>query len=191
LTVMDEAALEAALQEPRLVVETGVEAQIGQAIEEVITSLGFRLVRVKLSQRDGSTLQIMLERGDGSLTIEDCDLLSATISPILDVEDLIAGHYNLEVSSPGIDRLLVRISDFVRAIGMQAKVETLAEIDGKRKFRGIIVSVGDDHFTLKDGEELPDALTIRFDNLKQARLVLTDELIRAALRADKQARENS
>jgi len=187
---MDEAALEAALREPRLIVETGVEAQIGQAVEEVVASLGFRLVRVKLSQRDGLTLQIMLERGDGSLTIEDCDLLSATISPILDVEDLIAGHYNLEVSSPGIDRLLVRISDFVRAVGMQAKIETLDALGGKRKFRGIIASVGDDHFTLEDEEVSPDALTIRFDNVKQARLVLTDDLIRAALRADKQAREN-
>jgi len=185
---MDETAIEAALQEPRLIVETGLEARIVSAIEKVLTSMGFRLVRVKISQRDGLTLQIMLERADGSLTIEDCDLLSATISPILDVEDLISGHYNLEVSSPGIDRLLVRISDFSRAIGQQAKIETLEAIDGNRKFRGIIVSVGEEDFTFKV-QETDIAITVRFDNLKQARLVLTDELIRAALRADKQARE--
>jgi len=185
---MDEAVIEMALAEPRLVIETGVEAQIGQAIEQVIASMGFRLVRIKISQRDGLTLQIMLERVDGSLTIEDCDLLSATISPILDIEDLIAGQYNLEVSSPGIDRLLVRVSDFIRAVGSQAKIETMEALDGKRKFRGIITAVGTDKFTL-EVQEADSPITIRFDNLKQARLILTDELIRAALRADKQARE--
>jgi len=189
LNVMDETAIAAALREPRLVVETGIEHQVGAAIEEVITSMGFRLVRVKLSQRDGLTLQIMLERADGSLTIEDCDLLSATISPILDVEDLIAGQYNLEVSSPGIDRLLVRISDFVRAIGCEVKIETLTMIGSKRKFRGIITDVGEADFTLEVQEDGDNSVTIRFDDLKQARLVLTDELIRAALRADKQMRE--
>jgi len=191
LTGMDEASVQAALREPRLIVETGVEAQISSAIEEVVLSLGFRLVRVKLSQRDGLTLQIMCERADGSFTIEDCELLSATISPILDVEDVIAGHYNLEVSSPGIDRLLVRISDFTRALGAETKVETVTALDGKRKFRGIIIAVDDAGFTLEGQDEGQDNLTIRFDNLKQARLVLTDELIRQALRADKQARENS
>jgi len=185
---MDEAAIEMALREPRLIVETGVESQVGAAIEAVITSMGFRLVRVKISQRDGLTLQIMLERADGSLTIEDCELLSSTISPILDVEDLIAGHYNLEVSSPGIDRLLVRISDFIRAIGMETKVETIEPIEGKRKFRGLIHAVGEADFMLEDTEAAAP-IKIAFDHVKQARLVLTDDLIRAALRADKQARE--
>jgi len=189
MNVMDEAAIEAALQEPRLIVETGVEHQIGAVIALVIASMGFRLVRVKISQRDGMTLQIMLERADGSLTIEDCDLLSSTISPLLDVEDLIAGQYNLEVSSPGIDRPLVRISDFVRAIGSEAKIETLESIDGKRKLRGIIAGVDEADFTLEGQEEGAASMVIAFDNVKQARLVLTDELIRAALRADKQARD--
>jgi len=185
---MNETAIEAALAEPRLIVETGVEYQVGEVIGEVIASLGFRLVRVKISQRDGLTLQIMLERHDGTLTIEDCDLLSATISPLLDVEDLIDEHYNLEVSSPGIDRPLVRVSDFTRAVGAKVRVETLSAIDNKRKFLGFITQVGEADFTLEN-KETDILVTIRFDNLKQARLVLTDELIRAALRAYKQARE--
>jgi len=191
MSVMEEAAIEIALAEPRLIAETGLEAQIGAAIEELVASLGFRLVRIKISQRDGLTLQIMLERPDGSLTIEDCELLSATISPVLDVEDLIAGHYNLEVSSPGIDRPLVRISDFVRAIGAEVKVETLAAIEGIRKFRGIITAVDGGSFMLDVSQEMSATIPIVFDNLKQARLVLTDDLIRAALRADKQLREEN
>jgi len=180
------------LDEPRLVQETGVEARVAAVIAPVIKPLGYRLVRVRLSGLNGLTLQIMAERADGSMTIEDCELVSRTISPVLDVEDLIDRQYHLEVSSPGIDRPLVRKSDFASWQGHIAKVETAVIIDGRKKFRGHITDVDSEGFSMATdkaayGEEM--VVRIAFADLGEARLVLTDALIDEALQKDKALRE--
>lgn len=180
------------LNEPCLFEETGLDARISALIAPVIKPLGFRLVRVRMSGLNGLTLQIMAERADGTITIEDCDLLSRTISPVLDVEDLIERKYNLEISSPGIDRPLVRKSDFAHWAGHIAKVETNSLIDNRKKFRGTIEEVTQDGFSLKtDKAAYGEAMSVHipFNEVNHANLILTDELIRAALKKDKQARQ--
>ena len=109
--------------EPRIVTESGLEARIAHIVEPVIAGLGYRLVRVKVSSLNGTTLQIMAERPDGTMNVEGCERLSRDLSPALDVEDPIDRAYHLEVSSPGIDRPLVRRSDFERWAGHHAKIE--------------------------------------------------------------------
>src|SRR4051812_21154143 len=130
--------IEADLSEKRLVREAGVAARVAQAIEGPLQGLGFRLVRVKVNNINGCTVQIMAERPDGTFTIADCEAGGRTISPILDVDDPVGGAYNLEVSSPGIDRPLVRVSDFARGVGYEAKVELSPPLDGRKRFRGIL-----------------------------------------------------
>jgi len=181
--MMKESKEQQLLNEPRFHEEDGVEARIAALIEPVIKTLGFRLVRIKLSGQNGLTLQIMMERADGSMSIEDCELLSRTISPILDVEDVISDHYHLEISSPGIDRPMVRRSDFERWQGHVVRLQTIQAVDGQRRFRGLVGAVGEAGFTLEpEGQE---RLIVDFDNLAEARLVLTDDLVREALVKDK------
>ncbi|MBX4335469.1 ribosome maturation factor RimP [Bartonella raoultii] len=176
------------INEPRLFEEDGTEAQIAALITPLLTPLGFRLVRVKLLGQNGLTLQIMAERADGSMTIEDCETISRTVSPLLDVQNVIERKYHLEVSSPGIDRPLVRKSDFFHWQGHVAKIETKITIDGRRKFRGILTNITQDGFTLNTdktahGEAI--CVSIPFCNITNAHLVLTDELIHEALKKDK------
>jgi len=177
-------------EEDRLVKETGLDARIAQLIEPVLNSEGFRLVRVRMSGLNGLTLQIMAERADGTMTVEDCEAISRVLSPLLDVEDIIDKAYHLEVSSPGIDRPLVRASDFGKWRGHIAKVETARMIDGRKRFRGTIIGVDRASFSLeRDVPAINEAtLTeIPFDAVADARLILTDELIEASLRAAKKA----
>ncbi len=174
--------------EPRLVVEQGLAARVAASIEPALGTLGYRLVRVKVTGRDGGTLQVMAERPDGSFTIDDCEATSRALSPILDVEDPIQGAYRLEVSSPGIDRPLVRRSDIERAIGHEAKFETAVMVEGRKRFRGIIEAVENDGVKVKSTDGKEDAL-LPLADLADARLVLTDALIEEALRRDKQASE--
>ena len=177
--------------EPRLIVETGLDQRVAAIIEPVLVGMGFRLVRVRLLNLNGLTLQIMTERNDGTMTVEDCEEVSMAISPVLDVEDPIDKAYHLEVSSPGIDRPMVRKSDFQRWIGHIVKCETSILVESRKRFRGKIVTVNDDGFTIERdeatrGEELK--VTIPFSTLADAKLILTDDLIRDALRADKLAK---
>ncbi len=177
--------------EPRLIVETGLDQRVAAIIEPVLVGMGFRLVRVRLLNLNGLTLQIMTERNDGTMTVEDCEEVSMAISPVLDVEDPIDKAYHLEVSSPGIDRPMVRKSDFQRWIGHIVKCETSILVESRKRFRGKIVAVNDDGFTIERdeatrGEELN--VTIPFSTLADAKLILTDDLIRDALRADKLAK---
>ena len=177
--------------EPRLITETGLDQRIADIIEPVIVPMGYRLVRVRMSGQNGLTLQIMAERNDGTMTVEDCEEISKAISPVLDVEDPIDKAYHLEVSSPGIDRPMVRKSDFFRWQGHLLKCETSVLVDGRKRFRGKIVSVDDDGFRLERdqpayGEE--PVVVIPFTTLAEARLILTDDLIRDALTADKKAK---
>src|SRR5690349_19663140 len=111
-------------REDRIVRETGVDARVAHIIEPVVEGLGYRLVRVRLSGQNGLTLQIMAERSDGTMTVEDCEALSRAVSPALDVDDPIDKAYHLEVSSPGIDRPLVRKSDFSTWNGHLVKLDT-------------------------------------------------------------------
>ncbi|MFT4184930.1 MAG: ribosome maturation factor RimP [Rhizobium sp.] len=177
--------------EPRLIVETGLDQRVAAIIEPVLVGMGFRLVRVRLLNQNGLTLQIMTERNDGSMDVEGCEEVSTAISPVLDVEDPIDKAYHLEVSSPGIDRPMVRKSDFRRWIGHLVKCETSILVDNRKRFRGKIAKVNDDGFTIERdqvayGEE--PRVTIPFSTLAEAKLILTDDLIRDALRADKQAK---
>ncbi|MCR9122230.1 MAG: ribosome maturation factor RimP [Phyllobacteriaceae bacterium] len=177
--------------EPRLVTETGIDARVATLIEPVLNSEGFRLVRVRLSGQNGATLQVMAERADGTMTVEDCETLSRMVSPILDVEDPIDRAYHLEVSSPGIDRPLVRKTDFAKWRGHVAKLETSVLVNGRKRFRGTITDVDTDTVTLfRDQPSMGDenTNTVPFSAIADARLILTDDLIRASLTADKAAR---
>ncbi|WP_299868414.1 ribosome maturation factor RimP [uncultured Hoeflea sp.] len=181
----------AAANEPRLVIETGVDARIAEIVEPVLQSLDMRLVRVRLSGQNGLTLQIMAERTDGSMTVEDCEAASRALSPVLDVEDPVDKAYHLELSSPGIDRPLVRRSDFERWQGHLARCDASVLINGRKRFRGYIRDVTETGFAVERdqpayGEE--NTAVIPFSALAEAKLVLTDELIRESLRADKAAK---
>ena len=177
--------------EPRLIVETGVDRRIAEIIEPVIVPMGYKLVRVRLLNQNGLTLQVMAERNDGTMTVEDCEVLSMAISPVLDVEDPVDKAYHLEMSSPGIDRPMVRKSDFSRWQGHIVKCETSVLLDNRKRFRGKIAEVDAEGFTLERDQvaygEAP-RVVIPFNTLAEAKLVLTDDLIRDALRADKLAK---
>src|SRR5690348_5479724 len=134
LTAANEAA--SPDNDPRLVAEPGLPARVAAIAEPVLEGLGYRLVRVKVSGADGGTVQIMAERPDGSMTVEDCENASRALSPVLDVADPVDGAYRLEISSPGMDRPLVRRSDFERHAGHLVKIEMDVPHDGRRRFRG-------------------------------------------------------
>jgi ribosome maturation factor RimP len=182
---------EAGGMEPRIVTETGIDARVAAIVEPVLVSIGFRLVRAHLSGQNGLTLQIMAERNDGSMTVEDCEEVSRALSPVLDVEDPIDKAYHLEISSPGIDRPLVRRSDFERWEGSLARCDTSVLINGRKRYRGFIRNVTDTGFSIERdqpvyGEE--NVAEIPFSALSEAKLILTDDLIRESLRADKAAK---
>ena len=177
--------------EPRLIVETGLDLRVAEIIEPVLVAMDYRLVRVRLMNQNGATLQIMAERSDGTMTVEDCEKVSMAISPVLDVEDPIDKAYHLEVSSPGIDRPMVRKSDFTRWSGHLVKCETSILIDNRKRFRGKITDADEEGFTVERdqvayGEE--PRVRIPFTALSDAKLILTDDLIRDALKADKLAK---
>lgn len=175
-------------QEPRLVVENGVALRVAAIIEPAIVDLGYRLVRVRISAQNGCTLQIMAERPDGTMNVEGCEEISQAVSPALDVDDPIQAAYHLEVSSPGIDRPLVRASDFERWAGHLTKIDTSEPVAGRKRFRGILRGVaGQDALLTRDDakseEERDVAIPMRA--IAEARLVLTDALITEALRRGK------
>jgi ribosome maturation factor RimP len=183
---MDE-SLTGFAQEPRLIAEPGRAARVAVLAEPVLTGLGYRLVRVRISGSAGCTVQIMAERPDGAMAIEDCEAASRALSPVLDVADPIDGPYRLEISSPGIDRPLVRRSDFERYAGHLAHVEMVAPIDGRRRFRGELLGTDGDLVRLRcndSGGENWEVL-LRIDDMSEARLLLTDALIAESLRRSK------
>lgn len=164
----------------RYVRESPLEARIAAIAAPVAASLGYLLVRVRVTSRDGCTLQIMAENRTGGFTIDDCEALSRDLSPALDVADPIDRPYHLEISSPGIDRPLVRLADFDRFAGHEARIETFEPIAGRRRFRGILEPVADAEVRLR----LPDApagagslAAIPATGIAEAKLVLTDALI--------------
>jgi ribosome maturation factor RimP len=175
----------------RLIRETGVAARVAVIIEPVLADLGFRLVRVKVTAQNGCTVQIMAERPDGTMNVEDCEKASKAISPVLDVEDPIERAYYLEMSSPGIDRPLVRLQDFTRWAGHVAKIEMEELTHGRKKFRGTLLGLDGENARLerddvKDGAE-DRIVLLPVADMAEARLVLTDALIEETLKRGKQA----
>lgn len=180
------------MSEARIIVESGVEAKVANIIEPEIEDLGYRLVRVKLSNINGATLQIMAERPDGTMNVAGCEEVSRAISPVLDIEDPISQAYHLEISSPGIDRPLVRLSDFVTWAGHNAKLETHQIVNGRKRYKGMIISVSGNDITFRreapnEGEDPEFVLPIT--EIKDAKLVMTDDLITEALKRDKALRQ--
>ncbi len=174
----------------RFLRETGTAGQIADLIEPVLEDLGFRLVRVRIMGRDTQqTLQVMAERPDGTISIDDCAEISRQLSPILDVSDPIASKYDLEVSSPGIDRPLARPSDFEEWAGFEAKVELNELLDGRKRFRGRVEGYDDGELRLEvDLDQVGrHVLGLPLEMIAEARLVLDDELVRESLRRSKAA----
>lgn len=166
----------------RLAREAGPAQRVAGIVEPVIENLGFRLVRVKMI---GSALQIMAERPDGTFSIDDCEAVSRAVSPILDVEDPISSRYHLEVSSPGIDRPLVRPQDFESWAGHEAKIEMAHPVAGRKRFKGALEGYAEGEVRLyienpEGGNKEPVLVGLPFADISEARLVLTDELIEAA-----------
>lgn len=173
------------LDEPRLYHEIGVEARIVAMIEPIAASLGYRLVWVKIFNQNGFVLQVMAEDENGQFGIDDCETLSRQISTELDVDDPLHGSYHLEVSSPGIDRLLVRRSDFEMFKGFEAKLEARELIDGRRRFRGTLGAVSETHIEIELNDVQPGQDKLRqvpLDMLASAKLVMNDALLDLAAR---------
>jgi ribosome maturation factor RimP len=173
--------------EPRLITEPGRAARVAAVAEPVLAGLGYRLVRVRVSGAAGCTVQIMAERPDGTMAIEDCEAASRALSPVLDVADPIESAYRLEISSPGIDRPLVRHSDFDRYAGHVAHIEMTVLIEGRRRFRGQLLGTEGDNVRIRMNDDTPDRTDalLPIDGMMEARLVLTDTLITESLRRSK------
>ncbi len=180
--------------EPRLITEPGLPARVAAIAEPVLEQLGFRLVRVRVSGTVGCTVQIMAERPDGSMTVEDCEDVSRALSPVLDVNDPIDKAYRLEISSPGIDRPLVRKSDFDRYAGHLVKIEMEVAFNSRKRFKGQLGGTQGDNVLLhrddaKEGEDVDVLLPI--EDMSDAKLVLTDDLVTLALRREKAAKREA
>jgi len=167
-----------------LIAKAAIDRRLAEIITPVIEDMGFELVRVRLMGGKLPLLQIMADRPEGGIEVDDCAAISTAVSAILDVEDPVSDPYTLEVSSPGIDRPLTRLKDFEEFEGYEAKIETAESIDGRKRFKGVLAGVEGDEVMLNVAE---GTIGLRFDWLSEAKLVLTDELIREMLRARKAA----
>nr|WP_166417709.1 ribosome maturation factor RimP [Cochlodiniinecator piscidefendens] len=165
-----------------LIAKAAIDRRVKEIIEPVVEGLGFELVRVRMLSGKTTILQVMAERPDGGIEVDDCAKISNEVSAIMDVEDPIADNYALEVSSPGIDRPLTRLKDFDMWNGYEAKLETADLIDGQRRFKGVLAGTEEDEvlITIDQG-----TIGLKFDWLTDAKLVLSDELIAEMLRARK------
>jgi len=165
-----------------LVAKAAIDQRLAEIVQPVIEGLGFELVRVRLLGGKTKTVQIMAERPEGGIEVDDCARISTAVSAVMDVEDPIDDHYTLEVSSPGIDRPLTRLKDFDDWAGYEAKLETSELIDGRRRFKGVLRGVEDDEVLIDVAE---GTIGLEFDWLSDAKLVLTDDLITEMLRQRK------
>jgi ribosome maturation factor RimP len=174
----------------RLIIEPGLAARVAHIAEPVIDGLGYRLVRVRVTAAEGCTVQIMAERADGTLAIEDCETISRNLSPVLDVADPIERAYRLEISSPGLDRPLVRKSDFDRHVSHLVRIEMAVAHEGRKRFKGAILGTQGDFARIqrddaKDGEATEVLLPIA--DMADAKLVLTDALVAESFKRGKDA----
>ena len=169
-----------------LIAKTAMDRRLADIVTPVIEGLGFELVRIRLMGGATRTLQIMADRPDGGIDVDDCGEISPAVSAVLDVEDPIEENFVLEVSSPGIDRPLTRLKDFEMWKGWEARVETTELIDGRRRFKGTLAGVEGEEvlIEMEEGAE-PVTIGLQFDWLSDAKLILTDELITEMLRQKK------
>ncbi|WP_208347415.1 ribosome maturation factor RimP [Pseudaestuariivita rosea] len=167
-----------------LIAKAAIDRRLAEIITPVIEGMGYELVRVRLMGGKTSTLQIMAQRPDGTIEVDDCADISTAVSATLDVEDPIVDAYTLEVSSPGIDRPLTRLKDFDQWEGYEAKIETTELIDGRRRFKGELAGTEGDEVLINIEE---GTIGLKFDWLADAKLVLTDDLIKEMLRQRKAA----
>ena len=176
--------------DPRLIIEPGLSARVAGIVEPVIEGLGYRLVRVRVSGSDGCTVQVMAERADGTMTIEDCEICSRALSPVLDADDPVDRAYRLEMSSPGIDRPLVRQSDFVRYANNFVKIEMAVAVEGRKRFRGQLLGAEGNVARIRRDDASTGQtadIMLPIEEMAEAKLVLTDALIAESLRRGKQA----
>ena len=176
--------------DPRLIIEPGLSARIAGIVEPVIEGLGYRLVRVRVSGSDGCTVQVMAERADGTMTIDDCEICSRALSPVLDAADPVDRAYRLELSSPGIDRPLVRQSDFVRYANNFVKIEMAVAVEGRKRFRGQLLGAEGNVARIRRDDASTGQtadIMLPIEEMAEAKLVLTDALIAESLRRGKQA----
>ena len=172
-----------------LIAKTAIDRKLAEIVGPAIEGLGFELVRIRLMGGQTKTLQIMADRPEGGIDVDDCAKVSTAVSAVLDVEDPIEDNYYLEVSSPGIDRPLTRLKDFDMWEGYEARIETEAQIDGRKRFKGILVGTEADEvlINIEDGANGIQTIGLKFDWLTDAKLILTDELIAEMLRQRKAA----
>lgn len=167
-----------------LIAKAAIDRRMAEIITPVIEDMGFELVRVRLMGGKTHTLQIMAERPEGGIEVDECAQISTAVSAVLDVEDPITDAYTLEVSSPGIDRPLTRLKDFEAFEGYEAKLETSELIDGRKRFKGVLAGVEGSEVLINVEE---GTIGLEFDWLVEAKLVLMDELIKEMLRQRKAA----
>jgi ribosome maturation factor RimP len=191
---MTEAYLSQSDSEPRLITEQGVAARVAAIAEPVVAGLGYRLVRVRISGLAGCTVQIMAELPDGSMTIEGCEAISRALSPVLDVSDPVDRAYRLEISSPGMDRPLVRRSDFERYAGNRVRIEMAVAVEGRKRFRGMLTGIEGDAARIHREDAAPGEPTdvlLPIEEMADAKIVLSDDLIANSLRRGKHAAESA
>jgi ribosome maturation factor RimP len=190
---LEMAAFEGGAHDRRFMRETGVAAAIASLVEPVLEHLGFRLVRVRIAGRDGQTVQIMVDRPAGSVSVDDCEAISRTLSPLLDAHDPMPGSYRLEISSSGIDRPLVRPSDFVTWVGHEARIELNEPVNARKRYRGVLAGFENGEVRIAcDLDQLGrQVLGFSTDLIAEARLVLTDALIRDALGRAKEVQKKA
>jgi ribosome maturation factor RimP len=187
---MNDVSDPAAAAEPRLIVETGLSARVAAIVEPVLEGLGYRLVRVRVSGSDGCTVQVMAERADGTMSVDDCEACSRALSPVLDAADPVDRAYRLELSSPGLDRPLVRRSDFDRYANNAIKIEMTVAVDGRKRFRGQLLGAEGNLARLNRDDAAagePADVLLPIEEMAEAKLVLTDALIAESLRRGKLA----
>ena len=167
-----------------MIAKAAIDRRIAEIVTPVVEDMGFEIVRIRLMSGKESTLQIMAQKPDGTIEVDECAEISTAVSAVLDVEDPILDAYTLEVSSPGIDRPLTRLKDFAQWKGFEAKIETDELIDGRRRFKGELAGVEGDEVLIEIEE---GTIGLKFDWLSDAKLILTDDLIRDVLRGRKDA----
>ena len=167
-----------------LIAKAAIDRRLAEIITPVIEDLGFELVRVRLISGYEIVLQVMADRPDGGIEVDECGQISTAISAVLDVEDPVLDAYTLEVSSPGIDRPLTRLKDFDMFEGYEVKIETTELIDGQRRFKGMLAGIENDDVLININQ---GTIGLKFEWLSDAKLVLTDDLIKEMLRQRKAA----